>query len=138
LSERHLDSLLDDTSSALDLLTSLSESFKLVESQTTAFQAQCEDLLAEQKQIRDLADGIGTDLQYYAYLEPLTRRLNTPGSGRLVQNDDFLDMLRNLNTCIEFMDQHVSLILVPPCLSIIFQSLMSSLLYVIGIMSTKC
>lgn len=106
LSERHLDSLLDDTSSALDLLASLSESFKLVESQTTAFQAQCEDLLAEQKQLRDLANEIGTDLQYYAYLEPLTRRLNTPGSGRLVQNDDFLDMLRNLNTCIDFMDQH--------------------------------
>ena len=116
LSERHLDSLLDDTSSALDLLASLSESFKLVESQTTAFQAQCEDLLAEQKQLRDLADEIGTDLQYYAYLEPLTRRLNTPGSGRLVQNDDFLDMLRNLNTCIDFMDQHVCLSHFPPCL----------------------
>jgi conserved oligomeric Golgi complex subunit 3 len=110
LSERHLDSLLDDTSSALDLLASLSESFKLVESQTTAFQAQCEDLLAEQKKLRDLADEIGTDLQYYAYLEPLTRRLNTPGSGRLARNDDFLDMLRNLNTCIDFMDQHVRLV----------------------------
>lgn len=109
LSERHLDSLLGDTSSALDLLASLSESFQTVESQTTAFQAQCEDLLAEQKKLRDLADEIGTDLQYYAYLEPLTRRLNTPGSGRLARNDDFLDMLRNLNTCIDFMDQHVSL-----------------------------
>lgn len=111
LSERHLDSLLGDTSSALDLLASLSESFQTVESQTTAFQAQCEDLLAEQKKLRDLADEIGTDLQYYAYLEPLTRRLNTPGSGRLARNDDFLDMLRNLNTCIDFMDQHVSLYL---------------------------
>lgn len=112
LSERHLDSLLEDTSSALELLASLSESFKTVESQTTAFQAQCEDLLAEQKKLRDLADEIGTDLQYYAYLEPLTRRLNTPGSGRLARNDDFLDMLRNLNTCIDFMDQHVSCIFI--------------------------
>jgi hypothetical protein len=111
LSERHLDSLLNDTSSALDLLTTLSESFKTVETQTTAFQAQCEDLLAEQKRLRDLADEIGTDLQYYAYLEPLTRRLNAPGTGRLVRNDDFLDMLRNLNTCIDFMDQHVRSIL---------------------------
>lgn len=109
LSERHLDSLLSDTTSALDLLASLSDSFKAVESETTAFQAQCEDLLAEQKRLRDLADEVGTDLQYYAYLEPLTRRLNAPGSGRIVRSDDFLDMLLNLNTCIDFMEEHVSL-----------------------------
>jgi hypothetical protein len=107
LSERHLDNLLSDTTSALDLLASLSESFKAVESETTAFQAQCEDLLAEQKRLRDLADEVGTDLQYYAYLEPLTRRLNAPGAGRLIRSEDFLDMLLNLNTCIDFMDQHV-------------------------------
>ena len=111
LSERHLDSLLHDTTAALDLLATLSESFKIVESQTTAFQAQCEDLLAEQKRLRNLADEVGTNLQYYAYLEPLTRRLNAPGAGRLVRNDDFLDMLINLNTCISFMDQHVSMTL---------------------------
>ena len=109
VSERHLDNLLEDTTTALDLLATLSESFKAVESQTKAFQAQCEDLLTEQKRVRDLADQVGTHLQYYAYLEPLTRRLNAPGSGRLVRNDDFLDMLRNLNTCIEFMDVHVCL-----------------------------
>lgn len=76
--------------------------------QTTAFEAQCEDLLVEQKRIRDLADEVGVDLQYYAYLEPLTRRLNAPGSGRIFKSDEFLDMLINLNTCIDFMDQHVS------------------------------
>ncbi|TVY78118.1 Conserved oligomeric Golgi complex subunit [Lachnellula suecica] len=108
LSERHLDNLLGDTSSALDLLATLSESFKSVESQTTAFQAQCEDLLTEQKRLRNLADEVGTELQYYAYLEPLTRRLNAPDAGRLVRSDDFLDMLMNLNTCIDFMDQHPS------------------------------
>jgi hypothetical protein len=109
LSERHLDNLLSDTTSALGLLASLSESFKAVESETTAFQAQCEDLVAEQKRLRDLADEVGTDLQYYAYLEPLTRRLNAPGAGRLIRSEDFLDMLLNLNTCIDFMDQHVCL-----------------------------
>lgn len=92
----------------MDLLATLSESFKAVESETTAFQSQCEDLLAEQKRLRDLADEVGTDLQYYAYLEPLTRRLNAPGASRLIRSDDFLDMLVNLNTCIDFMDQHVS------------------------------
>lgn len=110
LSERHLNSLLDDTSSALDTLGTLSESFKHVEAQTTAFQAQCEDLLEEQKRIRELADEVGTDLQYYAYLEPMTRRLNAPNAGKMVKNDEFLDMLMNLNSCVKFMDQHVGLI----------------------------
>lgn len=110
LSERHLDNLLDDTTAALDLLASLSGSFKAVDSQTTAFQAQCEDLLSEQKRVRELADEVGLNLQYYAYLEPLTRRLNAPGSGRIVKSDDFTDMLLNLNTCIAFMEEHVSLI----------------------------
>lgn len=109
LSERHLDNLLSDTTTALDLLASLSESFKSVDSQTTAFQAQCEDLLSEQKRVRELADEIGLNLQYYAYLEPLTRRLNAPGAGRIVKSDDFTDMLLNLNTCIDFMEEHVSL-----------------------------
>jgi hypothetical protein len=110
LSERHLNSLLDNTSSALETLATLSESFKNVEAQTTAFQAQCEDLLEEQKRIRELADEMGTDLQYYAYLEPLTRRLNAPNAGKMVKNDEFLDMLMNLNSCVEFMDHHVGLL----------------------------
>lgn len=109
LSERHLDSLLDDTSSALDVLVTLSESFKKVETQTTAFQAQCEDLLAEQKRLGELVLEVGTDLQYYAYLEPLTRRLNAPGASKLIRSDDFLDILTNLNICVEFMDLHVRL-----------------------------
>ncbi|KAG9243248.1 Sec34-like family-domain-containing protein [Calycina marina] len=106
LSERHLNGLLDDTTQALVLLAKLSTSFQTVETQTTAFQAQCEDLLAEQKRIRRLADEVSTDLQYYAYLEPLTKRLNTVTGSRLVRSDDFLDILVNLNTCIDFMDGH--------------------------------
>ncbi|KAH8590895.1 Sec34-like family-domain-containing protein [Bisporella sp. PMI_857] len=106
LSESHLDSLLDDTVEALDLLAKLSHSFKAVELQTTEFQAQCEDLLNEQKSLRNLANDVGNDLQFYAYLEPLTRRLNTATGSRLVRNDDFIDILLNLNTCIGFMDEH--------------------------------
>lgn len=109
ISERHLDNLIADTSSALDVLATLSQSFKNVETQSARFQAQCEDLLQEQTRLRELADEVGTNLQYYSYLEPLTRRINGPGASRLVKGDDFLDMLANLNTCIDFMDQHVSL-----------------------------
>ncbi|KAK4692491.1 conserved oligomeric Golgi complex subunit 3, partial [Lecanoromycetidae sp. Uapishka_2] len=74
LSQSHLNSLLSDTSSTLDLLASLTESFKEVEAQTTNFQKQCEGLLEEQKRITDLADSLDHNLKYYNYLEPPNHR----------------------------------------------------------------
>lgn len=98
-----------DTTSALDLLAKLSGSFKSVEAQTTAFQAQCEDLLGEQKHIRNLSEEVSTGLKYYAYLEPITRRLNAPGASSVIGDDGFVEMLTNLDGCIEFMINHVGL-----------------------------
>jgi hypothetical protein len=106
--------LLQDTTLALDLLASLSGSFKSVEAQTTAFQAQCEDLLGEQKRIKHLSEEVGTGLQYYAYLEPITRRLNAPGASSVIGDDGFVEMLINLDACIEFMIKHVSQALLLP------------------------
>ncbi|KAM0324769.1 hypothetical protein ACHAQA_007733 [Verticillium albo-atrum] len=106
LTERHLDSLIDDTNASLNLLTTLSNSFKAVETQTTSFQSQCEDLIDEQKRLQKLADEVGTDLHFYAYLDNVTRRLNAPGAGRLVEDATFGEVLDNLNSCIEFMSTH--------------------------------
>jgi hypothetical protein len=78
-----------------------------VDTQTTAFQAQCEDLLNDQKRTLALADGIADNLQYYTYLEPMTRRLNAPGAGRLAGGRDFSEMLSNLDACLEYMQAHV-------------------------------
>lgn len=100
--------MLQDTTSALDLLANLSGSFKSVEAQTTAFQAQCEGLLKEQKHIKHLSEEVRTGLQYYAYLEPITRRLNAPGASSVIGDDGFVEMLTNLDACIEFMIKHVS------------------------------
>ena len=108
MTERHLENLIQDTNGALDLLTSLSESFRIVEDQTTSFQAQCDDLLSEQKRLQTLADDVGSDLDYYAYLENVTRRLNAPGASRLVDDEAFPDVLANLDSCIAFMMKHVS------------------------------
>lgn len=90
------------------VLASLSSSFKAVGSQTTAFQAQCEDVLADQRRLKTLSDEVGTDLQYYGYLEPITRRLNAPGASRMLGDDSLVEMLTSLNACIEFMISHVS------------------------------
>ncbi|KAI9822449.1 MAG: Golgi transport complex subunit 3 [Pycnora praestabilis] len=106
LSTSHLDSLLDSTNSSLDLLSSLSESFRAVETQTTAFQAQCQSLLSEQQRLTRLADELGKNLQYYNYLEPVTRRLNAPGAGNFVRGKEFLEMLSHLDDCLAYMQKH--------------------------------
>ncbi|KAL8971353.1 MAG: hypothetical protein Q9183_001094, partial [Haloplaca sp. 2 TL-2023] len=106
LSSSHLDSLLSDTNGTLDLLSSLSDSFKAVELQTTEFQKQCESLTKEQKRLSQLADGISHNLRYYSFLEPVTRRLNAPGAGSMVRSQEFSSMLARLDECLEYMAAH--------------------------------
>ena len=108
LSQSHLDTLLSDTSSTLDLLTSLTNSFKEVEVQTTIFQKQCAGLQDEQARITRLADNLDHNLKYYNYLEPVTRRLNAPGAGNFVRSKEFSEMLARLDECLEYMAVHVS------------------------------
>ncbi|KAI0179699.1 Sec34-like family protein [Hypoxylon sp. FL1284] len=106
MTERHLDTLINDTNGALDLLTSLADSFRAVDSQTSSFKAQCDDLLSEEKRLQKLADEVGTDLHYYAYLDGVTRRLNAPGASRLVNHESFAEIMTNLDACIAFMIDH--------------------------------
>lgn len=109
MTERHLDALIEDTNAALELLASLSESFRAVEDQTSSFKSQCEDLLSEQTRLEKLADEVGTDLHYYAYLDTVNRRLNAPGASRLVEDEGFGTILNNLDACIAFMAKNVRL-----------------------------
>ncbi|KAL4897046.1 Sec34-domain-containing protein [Aspergillus ambiguus] len=106
MSKSHLDTLLSDTSSTLDLLTSLSQDFKAVELQTSNFQKQCEGLLTAQRRDSELATGIEENLQYYDFLDPASRRLNAPGAGNTVRSQEFSDMLRRLDECLDYMETH--------------------------------
>lgn len=107
VSSSHLESLLYDTTNTLDLLSSLSDSFKVVESQTTAFQSQCEGLISEQKRLTQLADGLSHNLRYYSFLEPVTKRLNAPGASAFARSEEFSNMLARLDECLEYMAAHV-------------------------------
>ncbi|KAK6216460.1 hypothetical protein LQW54_003465 [Pestalotiopsis sp. IQ-011] len=106
LTDRHLDTLIEDANGALELLETLASSFRSVETQTSSFQAQCDDLLSEEKRLQKLADEVGTDLHYYAYLDGVTRRLNAPGASRLVDHENFAEILTNTDACIQFMAKH--------------------------------
>lgn len=53
-----------------------------------------------------LADDMKENLQYYAYLEPITRRLNAPGASNVVTRSEFPEMLSNLDSCLDYMQGH--------------------------------
>lgn len=106
MTRNHLENIISDSSSTLDILSSLSESFKIVEAQTNAFRTQCEGLIDDQKRITKLADDMEQNLRYYLYLEPTTKRLNAPGAGKIVRGHEFVEMLANLDSCLEYMQAH--------------------------------
>ena len=106
LSSSHLGNLLESTQNTLSLLSTLSDSFKSVETQTNAFQQQCESLITEQRRLEQMADAIEENARYYTYLEPMTRRLNAPGAANLVKGHDFPEMLSNLDNCLAYMESH--------------------------------
>lgn len=123
-----MDGLIDDANATLALLTNLSDSFQSVHTQTSTFQAQCEDLLDERKRLEKLVDDVGTDLYFYVYLDTATRRLNAPGASRLVDDDEFGEIVENLNSCVDFMTKHVSLSHLLAFLSVFSLSLLLLLL----------
>ena len=98
LTRNHLGNIVADTNSTLDTLSALSDSFKTVEAQTTAFREQCEGLISDQKRITKLAEDMEQNLRYYMYLEPITKRLNAPGASKIVRGKEFTDMLANLDS----------------------------------------
>ncbi|KAL5334022.1 Sec34-like family-domain-containing protein [Aspergillus crustosus] len=106
LSKSHLDSLLSNTSSTLNLLSKLSEDFRIVDLQTSNFQKPCESLLSAQKRDTDLVTDIEYNLRFYDFLDPASRRLNAPGAGNTVRDQEFSDMLRQLDECLDYMETH--------------------------------
>ncbi|KAJ5493106.1 hypothetical protein N7539_001852 [Penicillium diatomitis] len=105
-SREHIDDILVNTLVLLDSLTHLAKEFNAVESQTSNFEKQCEGLLTAQERDTKLANGIQTNLHYYEFLDPASRRLNAPGAGNTVRDEDFSDMLRRLDVCLDYMETH--------------------------------
>ena len=102
----HLDGLLANTATTLELLSGISSSFKAVDAQASSFKKQSEGLLADQRTSEKYADEIKENLRYYEPLERITRRLNAPSAQRLVRGKDFSEMLVQLDECIDYMQTH--------------------------------
>ena len=108
LARSRIDRLLDNVTSSVDLLTTLSSSFKVVRNQTSGFGSRSQEILSGQRKFQRLADDIDENVRYYEYLEPITRKLNAPGAGQLVGEKEFSDILSHLDACILYMEEHVS------------------------------
>ena len=106
LFESHLQNALSSTTDSLALLATLSASFRAVEAQTHAFRQRCDSLISEERRLTKLADDVEENSRYYAFLEPMTRRLNAPGAANLVKSHDFPNMLSNLDNCLAYMESH--------------------------------
>ena len=102
----HLDQLLVNTSETLDELSEISASFRTIDALTKAFQKQTANAVEEQANNEANAEAIAENLQYYDPLERITRRLNAPGAGALARSQDFSDMLRTIDECIDYMVTH--------------------------------
>ena len=63
--------------------------------------------MTEKKRLESLASSVVENLQYYSYLEPITRKLNAPGAGNFVRGKEFSDMLARLDECLDYMNNHV-------------------------------
>ena len=107
VSQAHLESILAETDSSLDLLSTLSEAFKAVKAQTAGFEEQCKGIMQEQKRISKIATDIEENLKHYRFLEPVTKRLNAPTVGAMVKTQEFSDLLTRLDECLEYMSSHV-------------------------------
>lgn len=108
LARSRIDRLLDNVTSSVDLLTTLSSSFKVVRNQTSGFGSRSQEILSGQRKFQRLADDIDENVRYYEYLEPITRKLNAPGAGQLVGEKEFSDILSHLDACILYMEEHPS------------------------------
>jgi conserved oligomeric Golgi complex subunit 3 len=102
----HLAQLLASTTETLNELSEISATFQSIDSQTKAFQKQTASVVEEQAQNEKNAEAIAENLQYYEPLERITRRLNAPGAGNMARSQDFSDMLRTLDECIDYMQTH--------------------------------
>jgi hypothetical protein len=56
-----------------------------------------------------IAGQVEENLQYYSYLDPISRRLNAPNAGAIVGSREFSEMLATIDHCLKYMKAHVGL-----------------------------
>nr|ODO02272.1 hypothetical protein L204_01004 [Cryptococcus depauperatus CBS 7855] len=76
-----------------------------VEERSESLRGACEDLLEEQNHLLTHTSQIAHRLTFFTFLETATRILNNPGNN-LVLDPDFLPMVKRLEECIGYLEDH--------------------------------
>ena len=100
---------LADVEATSKLFSELEKDYGFVDGRTGSIQAACENLLEEQHRLTRLADGLASRLEYFNRLEPIAKLFNSPGDD-ICLNPEFIPMLEQLDKCLDYMEQHVSLL----------------------------
>ncbi|KAI8367627.1 Sec34-like family-domain-containing protein [Radiomyces spectabilis] len=100
------DEFLRDLDGTTRLFDELKGTYAFVEERTKSLQSTCETLLHEQGSLTKLADGLAEKLAYYNHLDPIAKLFNAPGDD-ICLNPQFVPMLKTLDECINYMQQHL-------------------------------
>ena len=108
----------------LELLNSLLSDYTQVNAKTRNIQDTCQRLLQDQVnhqrnqngslidskiQLSSVLDDLNSNLEYFMDLDPITRLLNMPAE-KVCRHGIFIPTLKRLDTCIAYLEQHVSYI----------------------------
>ncbi|TPX56813.1 hypothetical protein PhCBS80983_g04242 [Powellomyces hirtus] len=100
------DETLSKIKSTAELLSGLQDNYDSVEGRTRALQNACEKLLAEQTQLAEMAENLGSRLSYFNEIEPITKFFASPGE-EVCLDDRFVPMLLRLDECLSFVQAHM-------------------------------
>lgn len=99
------DQLLGQIDSALNSLKVLETEYNFVSNKTSSLNSTSEKLIAEQKRLNEIGDDIMKRLYYFAQVEQITQRLQSPTIS--VASDIFLQTLNRIDECLDYLKSNV-------------------------------
>lgn len=82
-------------------------------SSSGALHSACEALLSEQSKLVGVSEAINAKLCHFSELDALTQKLHAPSL--TVLNDGFIPLLTRIDECLNFLENHVGVVLDGVC-----------------------
>lgn len=105
------DRMLEQIKLTLDSLAELENEYKIVSNKTSSLNSGSERLIAEQKQLIEIADEIKNRLYYFTQADQILQLLQSPTIS--VSSEIFAQTLDKIDKCIAYIREHVSHIVIP-------------------------
>lgn len=99
------DQLLAQIDASLNSLNVLETEYNFVSNKTSSLNSASEKLIAEQKQLNEIGDEIMKRLYYFAQVEQISQRLQSPTIS--VSSEIFLHTLNRIDECLDYLKTNV-------------------------------